>query len=181
AQRLKLRNQLLEEKRRLEERLKKNRNFGLEQGMNDSIGELSGYDNHPGDIGTELYERGKDLALNEEDETRLKRGNQALARMERGEYGVGAACRRDIPVERLEAVPEAAYGAEHEPERTVSERRPVEEKVIHPPFGEHSYDGLDRTMYDAEDAWQDVERYGTSNPPDMYPEEIGRASGRERG
>lgn len=170
AQRLKLRNQLLEEKRRLEERLKKNRNFGLEQGMNDSIGELSGYDNHPGDIGTELYERGKDLALNEEDETRLKRINQALDRMERGEYGICAACGREIPVERLEAVPETAYCVEHEPERTVSKRRPVEEKVIHPPFGEHSYDGLDRTMYDAEDAWQDVERYGTSNPPDMYPE-----------
>jgi len=73
AQRLKLRNQLLEEKRRLEERLKKTEIYGLEQGMNDSIGELSGYDNHPGDIGTELYERGKDLALNEEDETRLKK------------------------------------------------------------------------------------------------------------
>src|SRR5690606_9816792 len=117
AQRLKLRNQLLEEKRRLEERLKKNRNFGLEQGMNDSIGELSGYDNHPGDIGTELYERGKDLALNEEDETRLKRINQALDRMERGEYGICAACGREIPVERLEAVPETAYCVEHEPER----------------------------------------------------------------
>ena len=90
--------------------------------------------------------------------------------MERGEYGICAVCGREIPVERLEAVPETAYCVEHEPERTVSERRPVEEKVIHPPFGEHSYDGLDRTMYDAEDAWQEVERYGTSNPPDMYPE-----------
>lgn len=169
-QRLKLRKQLLEEKRRLERRLKRNRNYGLEQGMNDSIGELSGYDNHPGDIGTEMYERGKDLTLNEEDEDRLKEIRQALDRMEKGEYGICAVCGREIPVERLEAVPETAYCVEHEPERTVSGRRPVEEKVIHPPFGEHSYDGRDRTMYDAEDAWQEVERYGTSNPPDMYPE-----------
>src|SRR5690606_41442653 len=99
AQRLKLRNQLLEEKRRLEERLKKNRNCGLEQGMNDSIGELSGYDNHLGDIGTELYERWKDLDLNEEDETLLKRINQALELMKSVEYSICAACVHENTVE----------------------------------------------------------------------------------
>lgn len=169
-QRLKLKNQLLQEKKRLEKRLKENRNHGLEQGMNDSIGELSGYDNHPGDVGTELFERGKDLALNKADENRLKEIDQALARMEKGTYGICVVCGREIPVERLEAVPETAYCMEHEPEQTVSEKRPVEERVIHPPFGEHSYDGQDKTFYDAEDSWQDVERYGTSNPPDMYRE-----------
>jgi YteA family regulatory protein len=170
AQRSKLKDQLLQEKRRLEKRLKGNQNYGLEQGMNDSIGELSGYDNHPGDIGTELYERGKDLALNEADEERLKAIDQALVRMEEGQYGICVVCGREIPFERLEAVPETAHCVEHEPERTVSGRRPVEEQVIHPPFGEHSYDDQDRTFYDAEDAWQEVERYGTSNPPDMFRE-----------
>lgn len=169
-QRMKLKDQLLAEKRRLENRLRKNRNYGLEQGMNDSIGELSGYDNHPGDIGTELFERGKDLALNEADEARLKRINRALERMEKGEYGICDVCGREIPVERLEALPETAHCVEHEPKRTVPDRRPVEEQVIHPPFGEHSYDGLDVAFYDAEDAWQEVERFGTSNPPDMYRE-----------
>lgn len=170
AQRRKLKQQLLQEKSVLERRLKENRNHGLDQSMNDSIGELSGYDNHPGDIGTELFERGKDQALNQADEHRLREIDQALVRMERGEYGICVVCGREIPVERLEVVPETAYCVEHEPERTVSESRPVEERVIHPPFGEHSYDGRNRTFYDAEDAWQDVERYGTSNPPDMYPE-----------
>ena len=88
--------------------------------------------------------------------------------MEEGTYGRCIECGQSIPFERLEAVPATAYCINHAPEVHVSERRPVEEQVIHPPFGEHFHDGAKRSAYDAEDAWQEVERYGTSNPADVY-------------
>ncbi|MDI4707131.1 hypothetical protein MKZ48_21445, partial [Pseudoalteromonas shioyasakiensis] len=44
----------------------------------ESVGDLSNYDNHPADQGTELFERGKDLALNEHTEKELQDINEAL-------------------------------------------------------------------------------------------------------
>ncbi|MDY0395332.1 hypothetical protein RWE15_13990 [Virgibacillus halophilus] len=53
--------------------------FGLKyEFAQESIGELSNYDNHPADHGTELFERGKDVALNEHAEKELKEINEAL-------------------------------------------------------------------------------------------------------
>ncbi|QKG84748.1 yteA family sporulation protein [Kroppenstedtia pulmonis] len=169
-QRNQLRQQLEEERDRLSRKQTRNKNDGMEVGMNDSIGELSGYDNHPADIGTELFERGKDLALNEEDEQRLKDVQDALDRMDTGKYGLCQTCGKEIPFERLEAVPETSYCVEHQPDSHLSNRRPVEEKVLQPPFGQFSNDHKDKNFYDSEDAWQDVERYGTSNPPDYFRE-----------
>jgi len=163
-----LKQRLLEEKTDLENRLKRNENYGMELAMNDSVGELSGYDNHPADLGTELFERGKDLALNETDERRLQEIDAALKRMEKGEYGICRACGNEIPFERLEAVPAAEFCVEHHPNDHSSKRRPVEEKVIRP--GLHMLDQSDANFYDAEDAWQEVEQYGTSNPPDFFVE-----------
>ncbi|OYD06638.1 TraR/DksA C4-type zinc finger protein [Paludifilum halophilum] len=169
-ERAQLQNKLESKRRRLKRKLEGNRHYGMEEGMNRSIGELSGYDNHPADIGTELYERGKDLALNEEDEEQLEEVEMALARMDTGEYGTCVVCDKEIPLERLEAVPETAYCVEHQRDRDISNRRPVEEDLLNPPYGEPFNDRKGKNFYDGEDAWQDVERYGTSNPPDYFRE-----------
>jgi hypothetical protein len=53
-----LRLQLLKEKEDLLEHRKQNDDFGLERGhYHESMGELSSYDNHPADEGTDLFER----------------------------------------------------------------------------------------------------------------------------
>lgn len=49
--------QLQQTKQELEERLNDSGNHDLRRSLEDSTGELSSYDNHPGDEGTELYER----------------------------------------------------------------------------------------------------------------------------
>ena len=36
----------------------------IKESAQEAVGELSMYDNHPGDMGTELFEREKDMALN---------------------------------------------------------------------------------------------------------------------
>ena len=169
-QQVQLKEQLEAEKARLIKKLDENRHYGMEEGMNDSVGELSGYDNHPADIGSELFERGKDQVLNEGDEERLKEVELALLRIQSGHYGRCVVCGQEIPFERLEAVPETAYCIDHQREKDVSGRRPVEEKIISPPYGDHFHDRTDRNFFDAEDSWQAVERYGTSNPPDFFRE-----------
>jgi YteA family regulatory protein len=163
-----LRQQLLQEKQEIEERMVHNDNYGMATGMNASVGELSGYDNHPADLGTEMFERGKDLALNEADERHLQEIEAALNRMEQGTYGICKQCGQEIPFERLEAMPTAEYCVEHRPHPHISSNRPVEEQVVQP--GHHHHDESDYNFYDGEDAWQEVEQYGTSNPPDFFAE-----------
>jgi len=160
---------LLEERESILNEFKTNNSFGLDENLNDSIGELSGYDNHPADIGTEVFERGKDIALQENQRHILDLVDEALQRMEKGQYGMCVTCNKEIPNERLEAVPYAKYCIEHQTNNEISIQRPIEEQFLMPPFGRTSFDGKEvETEFDGEDAWQAVARYGTSNPPDYF-------------
>lgn len=142
--------------------------FGLVESHTDAVGELSSYDNHPGDLATEVYERGKDIALNEHAEKELESINKALHAINEGTYGICRECSMDIPYERLLAMPTTDTCVEHAENNTFKHNRPVEEGVysahINPNRTETGYTG-----YDGEDAWQEVSRYGTSNTPsDLY-------------
>jgi YteA family regulatory protein len=161
---------LVDEKNRLDEGLKQNDNFGLDRGhYHESMGELSSYDNHPADEGTELYEREKDIALEEHYKLEIKNINQALTAMENGTYGKCEVCGQEIPTERLEALPTTIYCKEHSPDQHVSHKRPLEEGVLMPPFGKFDMDETDENVaYDAEDAWQEVAQWGTSETPSDF-------------
>lgn len=80
---------------------------GLRESMKDSTQELSMYDNDPADYGSELYEREKDLALRDNVHTQIVEIDNALKRIAKGIYGVCASCGKEIPKERLEAMPTA--------------------------------------------------------------------------
>lgn len=172
--------ELQKAKEELEHQFQLNDNYGLEDGHpHDAVGELSSYDNHPGDEGTELYEREKDIALNEHSEYELKNIERALDAIQNGTYGKCIVCGKEIPLERLEAIPQTLYCIDHTPDKTVSTNRPIEEGVLMPPWGKFNFDdSLDESeAYDAEDSWQDVAKWGTSespsdfvNPPDHYNE-----------
>jgi YteA family regulatory protein len=162
-----LRLNLLKEKEELTERLNQNDHYGLERGhFHESMGELSSYDNHPADEGTELYEREKDIALNEHSEDQLKNINSALEAMEKGTYGKCEVCGQEISYERLEALPNTLYCKEHSPDQVVSHDRPVEEDVLKPDFGKFDMDERNETVaFDAEDTWQTVAQWGSSDTP----------------
>jgi len=163
-----LKKQLMQEKATLENQMDDNGNFGLNDSLLRSTGNLSAYDNHPADLGTEVYERSKDLALSENAEHHLTDVYRAMADMESGEYGICKACGKPIPYERLEALPTAEFCVEHAPNQHASDRRPAEEPFLNPPFGRTSLDEQhDGTQFDGEDAWQIVESWGTSNTPAM--------------
>lgn len=167
-QRKQLKQQLLERRKELEHRLLQDDFHGLESSMREALRELSMYDNHPADSGTELFERGKDLALQEQLEQQLEEVIIALENMETGRYGICVVCGKQIPYGRLEAIPWTSCCVEHAPNQKLPADRPVEEEVLHPPFGRTSLDGRsDETQFDGEDAWQIVERYGNSDSPAM--------------
>jgi len=164
----KLRNQLIEEREDIEQRVNDNDHYGLADSLRDETGELSPIDNHPGDLATEIYERGKDIALLEQEQLHLSRVNAAIAAIDNESYGNCMTCGAEIPLERLEAIPDTLYCVEHSPRQHVSYSRPVEEEFLHPPFGRTSLDESSVVNgFDGEDAWQIVEQWGNADSPAM--------------
>lgn len=93
-------------------------------GLNDesereSLSELSGADQHQADVGSETFEREKDLSILEQVEAELTDVARALERINDGTYGTCEACGKPIGDERLEAVPAARFCLE---DQTQAER-----------------------------------------------------------
>ncbi|WP_117149227.1 TraR/DksA C4-type zinc finger protein [Paraliobacillus zengyii] len=157
--------QLLTQKKEIFEHLEDHFGLDLAQ-VHESVGELSNYDNHPGDTATELFEREKDIALNEHIERGLKDIEEALSAIDQGTYGICEVCQKDISFDRLEAIPTTLRCLDHA-EHIVASNRPVEEEVLDPNLTRTDEDKS--TIFDVEDSWQQVSKYGSSETPsDFY-------------
>lgn len=159
---------LLEEKERLGDDLERAHRYNLDQAETDSISELSSYDNHPADLGSETFEREKDLALWNNSHEMIGRINEALGRTDTGQYGICEDCGREISEERLEAVPYTTFCIDcqrKEEDHYLNRERPIEEESLSPPFGRTFLDRTENVGTDGEDIWQSVARYGTSDTP----------------
>lgn len=157
-----IRRRLEEEKQKALETVRSINEGGLATSMSDSLGELSLYDNNPGDIGTELFERSKDLALREDAKLKVRAIEEALKRLEEEKYGFCEVCGREIGAQRLEAVPWTTFCYRCRRDfdrRTVRSLRPAEEEIIEDLHRTNYEDELESVMYDMEDSWQDVARY----------------------
>lgn len=73
----------------------------------EETGELtsSSSDNHLADAASETYERELEEGLEEDTQQKLREVEDALGRIEAGTYGTCEVCGKEIPEERLEAVP----------------------------------------------------------------------------
>ncbi|MGI6097515.1 MAG: TraR/DksA C4-type zinc finger protein [Dethiobacteria bacterium] len=148
---------------------------GLEKrkSLRDSTAELSPVDNHPADLGSENYERSKDISLHEKNKRLLQSIDDALLRIADGTYGICRRCGEEIPRERLEAVPETEFCRPcRELEEGVSKdfKRPLEEKVLETPYTSTLTDDEDSVAYDKEDAWNDVARH--NKRPRIFEDEL---------
>ncbi|MEW6522684.1 MAG: TraR/DksA C4-type zinc finger protein [Bacillota bacterium] len=144
---------------------------GLRQGAKDSVQELSMYDNHPADLGSETFERQKDLGTRYRLKQHLLEVDSAMRRVEQGSYGRCERCGAPIDTRRLEVVPATRYcvGCQKKADaHTPSRGRPIEEEVIRPPFGIQSMLSHG-PAYDGRDTWEDVARYGTASTPQDQP------------
>lgn len=172
----KFRQRLLQEKQELQHILTNMEEGALDIPLQDSISELSMYDNHPADLGSETFERSKDVALHQQTEILISKIDDALSAIENGTYGICDTCGAEIPLERLEAMPSTTMCIKcKETEEALPDRhpRPIEEDVIAPPFGGFMHDDSefelgdaeDEIMFDGEDTWQSVAKWGTSETP----------------
>ncbi len=94
---------------RLDERAREieERRTGLREGAESRSEELADYDQHPGEQGTETYLQELDETTGmilDEEERRIKDARQALAN---GTYGTCVDCGKEIPADRLKAIPES--------------------------------------------------------------------------
>lgn len=141
--------------------------------LTDSVDELSSYDNHPADLGTELADRATDYALNDHISNEMEKIDEALQAMEDGTYGKCKVCGKDIPYERLEAIPYTLYCVNDTPDRTTANDRPVEETIL--ARKEPEYDSFetkhDKAITDDIESFDDVARYGTSETPADFMQE----------
>lgn len=81
--------------------------------LEEQVGEITTYDQHPGDMGTELYERERDMALEEHKEQELIRVEKALDKIKKGNYGLCSVCGKEIHKDRLLAIPDTPYCIDH--------------------------------------------------------------------
>jgi len=99
-----LEEQLIEERKKLLGQL-----GYLEKTLNrtqrDSAGDLSAYSFHMADMGTDAMEREKAFLFASSEGKLLYEVDQALRRLYRNEFGICAACGKDIGKARLEAIP----------------------------------------------------------------------------
>jgi len=75
----------------------------------DSVSELSGHAQHQADLGTETFNRERDLTILEHIEAELSDVEHALHRLDDGTYGSCEACGRPISADRMEAMPAARF------------------------------------------------------------------------
>lgn len=71
-----------------------------------STGELSSFDNHIGDIGTDVYMNDMENSLISHERYVLNGINEALDKISNGTYGICTNCNKKIEKERLEIIPE---------------------------------------------------------------------------
>lgn len=85
-----------------------------EQSEGESLSELSSLDQHEADLGTETFEREKDLAILERVQAQLADVEHAMRRLDEGSYGTCEVCGRVIDEDRLEALPATRFCVEHQ-------------------------------------------------------------------
>lgn len=148
-------NRLQKMKEEVTKRIQILQDTGLQETMQNSTGELSLYDNHPGDVASEIYERSKDLALVDNARIQLKKIEDALDKLNRGIYGYCDECGHAIDIDRLEILPETTkcvHCRDKTYETGDNNLSPIEEKVLPVYMRE-------RQEMDQEDTWQDVARW----------------------
>ncbi|MGI6082310.1 MAG: TraR/DksA C4-type zinc finger protein [Limnochordia bacterium] len=136
----------------------------------DAVGELSGIDQHTGDLGAETIEREKDLGLLLATYIQLEQVLQAKDRLEQGTYGLCDDCGQTIDIERLRALPAAdlcvACKSRREQERERSPSPADNEAIVSNTLPTDTTPGID-----GQDIWAQLAPYGTANSPQDAPHE----------
>ena len=114
------RQRLLDEKKRIEDDRAAYVSDDRDQSEEDQAGELSHSDpNDPADEATNLFDRERNFAAEDNMGRILAKIERALQKMDEGTYGLSDIDGAPIPVERLEALPYAATTVDQEEQEAV--------------------------------------------------------------
>lgn len=182
-------NKLLREKNETLESIDKMKSNYPNQSMPDYFDELSMYDNHPADLGTEMFMAEQGMNLSEVEKLTLREIEDSLEKIESGNYGDCDICGKEIDLERLELLPHAKIcincANSKIPIDDMMGYRPVEEENLKPPFGRTNTDVSieDSVAFDGEDSYQSVERYNevVDDPSNQNGDQQGVFDEREAG
>jgi YteA family regulatory protein len=159
---------LLNEKKETEEEIRRMKENNPEGSLAEWTDELSTYDNHPADLGTETFEMEKNMALTIQEEKLLRDINDALIKMEEGAYGTCEHCGKPISYDRLKAIAYAKEcidcAKEHQLTiRELDEDRPQEEKIMRHTFGRHFPMEEQGEINNGTEVFRALEAYGSSD------------------
>lgn len=133
--------------------------------MRQHFDELSSYDNHPADLGTETFMMSQNMSLKSSQSSIVDEIDAALERIDNGTYGLCRSCGKKIDEDRLEVIPYTSLCIECTKDEIPMDKkirfRPQEEERIRFPYG-RSNTGIsneDNVVFDGEDSLQSVLRF----------------------
>jgi len=100
---------LIKEKINLLKGINQLTNETLKKSQREASGDLSGYTYHMADMASDVYERDLLLQLASGERELLFKIDDALRRIEEGEYGCCVDCEKKISKTRLKAIPHASH------------------------------------------------------------------------
>lgn len=133
--------------------------------MREYFDELSSYDNHPADLGTEMFMMEQNISLKSSQSNMVDEIDAALERLDDGSYGICKICGKDIDEDRLEILPYTNVCMEcSDKEIPVDKKmsyRPQEEESIQFSYGSSNTDisEEDNVGFDGEDSLQSVLKF----------------------
>lgn len=138
---------LLEEKERIENILEHRDGYANE--------ELSNVDNHPADIGTEMFMKEQDEGFKASYKGTLEKIDISLLNIEDGSFGNCISCNKDIEEERLEAIPYTSLCSDCMDEDESGE---IHESLDEAYITQKS-SSRENVQFDREDSYQDVAEF----------------------
>ncbi|WP_338472490.1 TraR/DksA C4-type zinc finger protein [Niallia sp. XMNu-256] len=161
-----LKKRLKEDKQAIKGQLNLNSKYNdNDESLRETVDELSAYDNHPADLGTELFDREREITLDEHQDKELTKINQALDAIEKGTYGKCQVCEEEIPFERLEVLPSTLHCVNHAPQTSDADLGPIEEGPLMGTQSNSFRQDSQHGVIDPHDSFEEVARFGTSETP----------------
>jgi len=122
---------LMSRKEDIEQQINRKREI-LQTPLSEATDELSCYDQHPGDVASDTFEREKEVGLLEMLEFEMEKVNDAISRYQNGSYGICDQCGQEIEPARLQRLVNTTMCAACARIRSEHFRRPAEEDVLNP-------------------------------------------------
>jgi len=122
---------LLSRKEDIRQQINRKREI-LQTPLSEATDELSSYDQHPGDLASDTFEREKEVGLLEMLEFEMKKVDDALSHYQNGTYGICDQCGQQIEPARLQRLANTTLCAACSRNHSEHYRRPAEEDVVSP-------------------------------------------------